>query len=102
RTTPAPGIFAHRRPSAKYLEDDRPQIRAGPHPPHADLRPRVGNSRTARLKPEQIRKVHAGAPAKGMPPPNAGIDVQQFVLPIASVVLELDLHDAGEFHGLEH
>ena len=47
----------------------------------------------------EIRKIQAGGLADTRPRPDARIDVEQLVLPIARVALELKLDHAGEIQG---
>ena len=61
---------------------------------------RAGLQRGHRLafyeKPEKIREIHAGAHGKGMPAPNARVDVEKLEAAVARIFFELDFGKPGE------
>ena len=60
---------------------------------------RHGHGFAFREEPEKIREVHAGRDGKGMPTPDARIDVEKLKAAVARIFFEFDFGEACEAGG---
>src|SRR5947208_677858 len=83
------------QPSVEDLPACVGEVGRKPHPSLAGSRPRLLQLFTARQLPEQEGEVDAGSGTEAVPPPYAGIGVEQEEPTRLRIALELDLCKAG-------
>lgn len=69
------------------------------HPFFAGAAAHFWNGISPEQKPEEIREINSDSPGQSVPAPDAGINVEDLVLPISRVSLELDLGNPCKAQG---